>query len=146
MSVQTDSGVQLAHADPQRMQQVVSNLVSNAVKFTPPGGRIDVRTSPRGGDAAIIISDTGIGFDAEFAAHLFQPFRQADPSFRREHGGLGLGLSIARHLVELHGGSISASSPGPGQGATFVVTLPQTTANADARRRNARADYAGATT
>ena len=119
-----DPGVGTIRIDAHRIHQVVSNLVSNAVKFTPPGGRIEVRTSRNGDQVSLSVADTGIGFDRDFAAHLFQPFHQADPSFKREHGWLGLGLSIARHLVELHGGSIKASSPGPGRGATFVVTLP----------------------
>ena len=136
--------VGIVDVDQHRFQQVVSNLVANAVKFTAPGGRIDVRTERRGGDVAIVVSDTGLGFDKDFAAQLFQPFRQADASFRREHGGLGLGLSIARHLVELHGGSIAASSPGREKGATFVVTLP--VAAHETLRSDARASLAGATT
>jgi signal transduction histidine kinase len=111
-------------ADPARLQQVVWNLLSNAVKFTPKGGRVEVRTEA-GADAVVLtVTDTGRGFDAAFAPHVFEPFRQADSSTRREHGGLGLGLSIARHLVELHGGTITAASDGPGRGATFTVTLP----------------------
>jgi signal transduction histidine kinase len=94
------------------------------VKFTPKGGRVEVRTEA-GADAVVLtVTDTGRGFDAAFAPHVFEPFRQADSSTRREHGGLGLGLSIARHLVELHGGTITAASDGPGRGATFTVTLP----------------------
>src|SRR5688572_13387627 len=114
----------LVDADPARLQQVVWNLLSNAVKFTPKGGRVEVRTEA-GADAVVLtVTDTGRGFDAAFAPHVFEPFRQADSSTRREHGGLGLGLSIARHLVELHGGTITAASDGPGRGATFTVTLP----------------------
>ena len=130
----TDKGVRIQTAlapdagtlalDAQRMQQVISNLLVNAVKFTPPGGRIDVRTERRDHEVVLEVSDTGIGFDQAFAARLFQPFEQADASSRREHGGLGLGLSIARHLVELHGGTIRAHSPGPGLGAVFSITLP----------------------
>jgi signal transduction histidine kinase len=110
--------------DQQRIQQVVSNLVVNALKFTPAGGRVAARTARNADNAVITVTDTGIGFDNDFVERLFQPFQQADSSTRREHGGLGLGLSIARHLIELHGGSIRAKSPGPGQGATFIVTLP----------------------
>ena len=114
----------LIDADPARLQQVVWNLLSNAVKFTPAGGRVEVQTQS-GADAVVLtVTDTGRGFDAAFAPHVFEPFRQADASTRREHGGLGLGLSIARHLVELHGGTITAASDGPGHGATFTVTLP----------------------
>lgn len=116
--------VGMVRADPQRIHQVVTNLLSNAVKFTPPGGSITVSTARVGTKVTISVADTGIGFDREFEPHLFEPFRQADQSARREHGGLGLGLSIARHLVELHGGRIAASSPGAGRGATFTVELP----------------------
>jgi signal transduction histidine kinase len=135
--IETDPGVDTVHADPHRIHQVISNLVSNAVKFTPAGGRIVARTSAFYDRVEVSVTDTGIGFDREFAAHLFKPFRQADPSSRREHGGLGLGLSIARHLVELHGGSIAASSPGRGGGATFTLTLPL--ASAPARQPSPRA-------
>ena len=111
-------------ADPARLQQVVWNLLSNAVKFTPAGGRVEVRTEADADAVVLTVTDSGRGFDAAFAPHVFEPFRQADASTRREHGGLGLGLSIARHLVELHGGTITAASDGPGRGATFTVTLP----------------------
>jgi signal transduction histidine kinase len=139
-----DGAVGIVEVDQQRFQQVVSNLVANAVKFTSAGGRIDVRTEHRGGHVLISVADTGLGFDRDFAEQLFQPFRQADASFRREHGGLGLGLSIARHLVELHGGSISATSPGPGKGATFVINLAL--AASETAPSQARASYARATT
>ena len=121
---QLDARPGLIDADPARLQQVVWNLLSNAVKFTPAGGRVEVRTASGPSDVVLTVTDTGRGFDAAFAPHVFEPFRQADASTRREHGGLGLGLSIARHLVELHGGSITAASDGPGHGATFTVTLP----------------------
>jgi signal transduction histidine kinase len=111
-------------ADADRLQQVLSNLLSNAAKFTPEGGTIGVRTRTAPGKVQIEVIDSGIGFDQSFAPHLFEPFRQADASARREHGGLGLGLSIARHLVDLHGGSIAAASDGRGTGARFTVTLP----------------------
>ena len=111
-------------ADADRMQQVLSNLLSNAVKFTPERGTIEVRTRTATGKVQVEVIDSGIGFDQSFAPHLFEPFRQADASARREHGGLGLGLSIARHLVDLHGGSITAASEGHGSGARFIVTLP----------------------
>jgi signal transduction histidine kinase len=102
----------------------VSNLLSNAVKFTPPGGCIEVRTALEDTTAVVSVTDTGIGFDEAFAFDLFQPFRQADSSTRREYGGLGLGLSIAKHIAQLHGGSITGWSAGRGQGATFIVKLP----------------------
>jgi signal transduction histidine kinase len=118
------SGVGPVSGDPGRLQQVVWNLLANAVKFTPPGGRVEVRLLD-GGDAAIIeVRDTGEGIAPEFVPHLFESFRQADSSSTRPHGGLGLGLAIVRHLVEAHGGSVSAESEGRGRGATFTVRLP----------------------
>jgi PAS domain S-box-containing protein len=113
-----------AWADASRMQQVVLNLLNNAVKFTPDGGRITVRLRRLGGVVQIKVSDTGQGIGAEFLPHVFDRFRQADGSPARRHGGLGLGLAIARELVDLHGGAIQAESPGKGQGATFTVELP----------------------
>lgn len=110
--------------DTERLQQIVSNLLSNAVKFTPAGGCIDVSTDIDGNEIVLTVADTGIGFDQTFDADLFQPFRQADSSPRREHGGLGLGLSIARHIAELHGGRLSGTSAGTGRGATFSLRLP----------------------
>lgn len=114
--------------DPVRLQQVVWNLLTNAVKFTPEGGRIVVGESIADHTVTLLVSDTGIGIEPEFMPHVFDRFRQQDPRSTREHGGLGLGLSIVHHLVELHGGSISASSPGRGHGAQFTVTLPLATA------------------
>ena len=111
-------------ADPNRLQQVFWNIVQNAVKFTPPGGR--VRATMRPSDAWIeaAISDTGRGISPEFLPHLFERFRQEHAAPDRAEGGLGLGMAITRTLVELHGGSISASSSGLGQGSTFIVRLP----------------------
>ncbi len=114
--------------DPERMQQVIWNLLSNAVKFTSPGGRIRVTLSRAGADVQLVVSDTGIGIRKEFLPFLFDRFRQADSSTTRERGGLGLGLGIARQLVEMHGGTIDAASDGPGFGATFRVRLPAMTA------------------
>jgi signal transduction histidine kinase/ActR/RegA family two-component response regulator len=111
-------------ADPGRIQQVVWNLLSNAIKFTPRGGRVEVALECGDASLEISVSDTGCGIRPEFLPHLFGRFRQADPATTRHHGGLGLGLSICRHLVELHGGTVRASSAGEGQGATFTVTLP----------------------
>jgi PAS domain S-box-containing protein len=113
-------------ADPDRLQQVVWNLLSNAVKFTPPGGRIEVRLESAGAQACIRVSDSGIGIRPDFLDYVFDRFRQADGSTTRSHGGLGLGLAIVRHLVELHGGTVQAESAGEGQGATFTVSLPIT--------------------
>jgi PAS domain S-box-containing protein len=110
--------------DSQRLQQVVWNLLSNAVKFTPAGGHIAVRGAARDGCVELVVADDGSGIAAEFLPQLFAPFRQADGHATRRHQGLGLGLSIAHHLVAQHGGAIVAESPGPGQGTTFAVSLP----------------------
>lgn len=110
--------------DPDRLQQVVWNLLSNAVKFTPPGGSISVRLARVGSQVEISVSDSGIGISREFLPHVFDRFRQADSTSTRSYGGLGLGLAIVRHLVELHGGTVHAESAGEGQGATFKVRLP----------------------
>jgi signal transduction histidine kinase len=110
--------------DPDRLQQVVWNLLANAVKFTPAGGRIEVLADEADGQARIRVTDTGIGIPDVFLRYVFDRFRQADSSTTRTHGGLGLGLSIVRHLVELHGGTVSAASEGEGRGATFTVMLP----------------------
>lgn len=107
-----------------RLQQVMVNLLANAVKFTPEGGHIRVALSRMDGWAEIRVTDTGIGIEPNFLPHVFARFRQAETAATRRHGGLGLGLAIARHLVELHGGEIRAQSAGEGQGATFVVRLP----------------------
>jgi signal transduction histidine kinase len=112
-------------ADPNRLQQVVWNLLSNAVKFTPAGGRVTVDVSANDGFAVLTVTDTGVGIAPEFLPYVFDKFRQADGSFTRQYGGLGLGLAIARHLIELHGGSIEARSAGEGNGATFLVRLPR---------------------
>jgi signal transduction histidine kinase len=111
--------------DPDRLQQVVWNLLTNAVKFTPRGGRIEVLLRRAEGHLELIVRDDGIGIDAPFLPQVFDRFRQADASTTRSHGGLGLGLSIARQLVELHGGSIEAASEGLGLGSEFVVHLPR---------------------
>ncbi len=110
--------------DPDRLQQVVWNLLTNAVKFTPKGGRVQIRLERVNSQIEITVSDTGQGIQAEFLPHIFERFRQADSTITRSYGGLGLGLAIVRQLVELHGGSVHAQSPGEGQGATFIVSLP----------------------
>jgi PAS domain S-box-containing protein len=111
-------------ADPDRLQQVMWNLLSNAVKFTPQGGRVEVELRRDGRHAVVRVADTGQGIAAEFLPYVFDRFRQADSSTTRQHGGLGLGLAIVRHLVELHGGSVRAESEGAGRGSAFTVTLP----------------------
>lgn len=115
--------------DPDRLQQIVWNLVSNAIKFTPKGGRVAVRLTQVDSHLEFSVSDTGIGISKPFLPHVFERFRQADSSTTRSHGGLGLGLSIVRHLVELHGGSVLAESEGPGSGSVFTVRLPVAPAN-----------------
>ena len=100
------------------------NLLSNAVKFTRDGGRVEVRLRPDGDAAVLRVSDDGEGFDPAIAPHLFERFRQADSSSTRTHGGIGAGLALVRHVVEAHGGSVSAHSEGRGKGATFTVRLP----------------------
>jgi CheY-like chemotaxis protein len=114
----------LVCADPDRVQQVVWNLLSNAVKFTPSRGRVDVALEREGEWIVIRVTDTGIGIPKELLPHIFDRFLQGESGAARQHGGLGLGLAIARQLVELHGGQISASSTGKGHGASFVVRLP----------------------
>ncbi|RKH59057.1 hybrid sensor histidine kinase/response regulator [Corallococcus llansteffanensis] len=111
--------------DPDRLQQVVWNLLANAIKFTPPGGRVSVSARARDEGAELVVKDDGEGIPADFLPFLFQRFQQADTGVSRQHGGLGLGLSIVRHLVELHGGTVSAASEGQGQGSTFTVFLPR---------------------
>ena len=113
--------------DPDRLQQVVWNLLSNGVKFTSRGGHVELRLERLESAVQIVVSDDGQGIDPAFLPHVFQRFRQADSRFSRDHGGLGLGLAIARELTELHGGTIGAASPGPGRGATMTVWLPLTT-------------------
>jgi CheY-like chemotaxis protein len=116
--------------DPARLQQVVWNLVNNAVKFTAQDGQIRVRAEREGSFVAIQVEDNGRGIEQAFLPHVFERFRQADASSTRSFGGLGLGLSIVKHLVELHGGSVSAASDGRGRGSTFTVRLPVAPASA----------------
>jgi PAS domain S-box-containing protein len=119
-----DTGVASVSGDPVRLQQVVWNLLSNAIKFTARGGRVQVRLERVNSHIEIAVSDTGTGIDPEFLPHVFDRFRQADQRTTRQHGGMGLGLAIVRHLVEIHGGTVRAESGGEGQGATFTVLLP----------------------
>jgi len=114
----------VANADPDRLQQVVWNLLSNACKFTSEGGRIDVTLRADRTRATITVADTGIGISPDFLPYVFDRFRQAEQGFTRSHGGLGLGLAIVKHLVEMHGGEVTVRSDGPGKGAAFDVRLP----------------------
>jgi signal transduction histidine kinase len=109
--------------DPTRLDQVVSNLVANAIKFTPVGGFVEVRVQRDGSHVQITVSDTGQGIAPEFLPHVFERFSQEDTSVTRPQGGLGLGLAIVRHLVELHGGTVEAESSGHGQGSRFTIWL-----------------------
>jgi CheY-like chemotaxis protein len=113
-----------ATGDPSRLQQVVWNLLVNAVKFTPKGGRVQVHLQRVNSHVEIVVSDTGQGIRPELLPHIFERFRQADSTSTRAHAGLGLGLALVRHLVELHGGTVTAESPGEGKGARFTVRLP----------------------
>ncbi|MBD2101370.1 PAS domain S-box protein [Leptolyngbya sp. FACHB-261] len=124
VEVSLDANVSSVSGDATRLQQVVWNLVSNAVKFTPSGGRVEVRLVQAERQAQITVRDNGKGIPAEFLPYVFDYFRQADSATTRKFGGLGLGLAIVRHLVELHGGTVEADSPGEGLGATFTVKLP----------------------
>ena len=122
--VTTDPDAAPISGDPDRLQQIVWNLVSNSVKFTPKGGRIQVRLERTGSHVDVIVSDTGVGIKPDVIPHIFERFRQGDAATTRQFGGLGLGLAIVRHLVELHGGSVHATSGGDNSGATFRVRLP----------------------
>jgi PAS domain S-box-containing protein len=124
LKIAQDAGGAAVLGDPLRLGQIVSNLVTNAVKFTPAGGDVSVRLVREGAEAVLTVSDTGIGIEPGVLPQIFERFRQADSTITRRHGGLGLGLAIVRHLSELHGGRVSVTSPGAGQGATFSVCLP----------------------
>jgi PAS domain S-box-containing protein len=121
------AGVGSVRADAARLQQVVWNLLVNAIKFTPAQGSVSVELRAAAAAVEIVVADTGQGIDPEFLGHVFERFRQADASITRRHGGLGLGLAIVRNLVDLHGGTVCVRSDGQGKGATFIVTLPTTT-------------------
>jgi PAS domain S-box-containing protein len=126
------SGTATVAGDHSRLQQVVWNLLTNAVKFTPRDGNIDIHVVQDEAHVKLIVTDTGIGFPASFQPHLFERFRQAESGTTRPHGGLGLGLSIAQHIVEMHGGTIDAQSAGEGKGSTFTVVLPLSKVTASA--------------
>jgi len=119
-----DRGPLVIHGDAERIQQVIWNLLSNAVKFTPQGGVVTIAAIRKGRFVEITVTDTGVGLTPEFLPFVFDRFRQADQSFTRAHGGLGLGLSIVKQVVEMHGGQVTAASDGPGSGAVFTVRLP----------------------
>jgi PAS domain S-box-containing protein len=119
-----DTGVVTVPGDPARLQQVIWNLLTNAIKYTPRGGWVQVRMERVDSHLQIVVADSGQGIPQEFLPYVFDRFRQVDQSTSRHHGGLGLGLALVRHLVELHGGSVAAASPGPDQGSTFTIVLP----------------------
>jgi CheY-like chemotaxis protein len=123
--------VAMVLGDADRLQQVAWNLLSNAVKFSKPGGRVHTRVAAHDERVALLIADEGEGIDAAFLPHVFERFRQADSSPSRRHGGLGLGLAIVRHLVELHGGTVEVESRGRDCGAEFRVVLPRAAAELD---------------
>lgn len=122
VAIEDQGGV--VFGDANRLQQAIWNLLSNAVKFTNEGGGIEARLTRAGGQVEITVSDTGMGIEPQFLPYVFDRFRQADSTSTRKYSGLGLGLAIVRHIVEMHGGGVSASSPGKGQGATFKIRLP----------------------
>jgi CheY-like chemotaxis protein len=124
LSALLDPAVVTISGDAERLQQVVWNLLSNAVKFTPHGGRVEVRLERAGSRVKIVVADNGQGIKPEFLPYVFERFRQQDAGTNRQHGGLGLGLTIVRNIVELHGGTVHAASEGLGKGATFTVALP----------------------
>jgi PAS domain S-box-containing protein len=134
--VNLDDAIGKMEAAPDRLQQVVWNLVMNAVKFTPRGGRVEVSSRRAGDLVEIVVADTGEGIAPDVLSHVFEPFRQEDSSSTRAHAGLGLGLTLVRQLVELHGGAVHAESPGKQRGARFTVTLPVVASRTDAEDQN----------
>ena len=124
LEARIDPDIPVVLGDPDRLQQVLWNLLSNGIKFTPRGGRVVVTVTGGADEVLITVADTGAGIKPEFLPHVFERFRQAESSANRAYGGLGLGLAIVRHLVELHGGSVSVASEGEGRGSTFTVRLP----------------------
>jgi len=138
LHVEIEPDAAVVTGDPPRLQQIVWNLLSNAIKFTPRGGRVQVTLLRVGSQAELSVRDTGIGIAPHMLTRIFDRFAQADSSSTREYHGLGLGLSLVRHLVDAHGGSVSAASPGEGQGATFTVYLPLHSAAADLHEEDTR--------
>ena len=122
-----DAGGSFMMGDPERLQQAFWNLFSNAIKFTPKGGRVGISVESVGSNVQVVVTDSGSGIAPAFLPHIFDRFTQDDASSTRKSRGLGLGLSIVRHLIELHGGSVTAESPGLGQGATFTARFPRST-------------------
>ncbi len=141
LHIEEETGPALVSGDPVRIEQVICNLVQNAVKYTPRGGTIRLSVRSEGDEAVIRVRDTGVGIDSEMLLRIFEPFTQVESSRTRSEGGLGLGLPLVRSLVELHGGEVAAESGGPGQGTEFVVRLPLRSGEASARpgRRPGRA-------
>jgi signal transduction histidine kinase len=135
--------VGLVSGDTDRLQQAIGNLLSNAIKFTPKGGHVELRLTRAGSQIEITVSDDGQGISSEFLPHVFDRFRQQDATTGRRQGGLGLGLAIVRHLVELHGGSVRAESQGEGRGATFTITLPVADGQPPPRSDELRGSIAG---
>jgi signal transduction histidine kinase len=127
MSIDVAADLPAMDADPDRLRQVFWNVLSNAVKFTPPGGAIAVTATRRAQSIRIEVADTGCGIPPDFLPFMFDRFRQADSSDTRRYQGLGLGLAIVRHLVEAHGGTVAAASEGENRGARIVIELPLTT-------------------
>jgi len=142
LEVTLDPSARHTLGDSNRLQQVVWNLVANAIKFTPSGGKVEVRVERADAALQVCVSDTGQGISAEFLPFIFDRFRQADSTSTRAHGGLGLGLSIVRHLIELHGGSVHADSAGLGKGAMFTIRLPLAVDKKPAKTRKERPENA----
>jgi signal transduction histidine kinase/AmiR/NasT family two-component response regulator len=142
LSAHLDQAADAMSGDAERLQQVVLNLLSNAVKFAPNGGRVEVRLERADSQFEIIVTDNGQGIKPEFLPYVFERFRQEDAGANRQRGGLGLGLAIVRHIVELHGGTVRVASEGPGKGATFTVALPITSVR-DVSSGESRDDAAG---
>jgi signal transduction histidine kinase/ActR/RegA family two-component response regulator len=143
LEARVESDLPAVMGDPDRLQQVLWNLLSNGIKFTPKGGRVTVTVAGRNSEVLLTVADTGAGIKREFLPHVFERFRQAESSTNRAYGGLGLGLAIVRHLVELHGGSVAVQSEGEGQGATFSVSLPVAAATRAAERAPAAVSTEG---
>ena len=143
LEARVESDLPAVMGDPDRLQQVLWNLLSNGIKFTPKGGRVTVTVAGRNSEVLLTVADTGAGIKREFLPHVFERFRQAESSTNRAYGGLGLGLAIVRHLVELHGGNVAVQSEGEGQGATFSVSLPVAAATRTAERAPAAVSTEG---
>ena len=131
MKTTIEPNISTVRGDPQRLQQCVWNLLSNALKFTPKGGEVSVQLSSSASHVSLEVQDSGIGINPDFLPYVFDRLRQADSSATRSGGGLGLGLSIVYHLVELHGGTVTAQSAGPGQGSLLPIMLSLESKSAD---------------